>query len=842
MAYRLLVSTNPATYLRVGPGRGFLAWIDPAVADFRALTRLPTAVVYAAAILNPRDPDTGQERSFYVTSAPRLHTGSEDKPPNSQFLARALAGWTFSRRAAASGELLGRSSVSVGGLAIDDSDGLLSDWRGLDWSGAKCDLRLGGRTRASGGAYPWSSYRPVFPSVVIGIEPRDGGGWDVRLRGLRRQLASPVVEERYRGFGGALRIPDNSWATPFWADTAPTGVPTLPVPGPLSVSFVGVIESLPASYGSLFRLGTALGLRVSSTGALRFHVGAGAVNAPDLLPEGSPIAVVATLAADGKTAKLMVGTSDQDLEVVAEGVFPVAFTGAGLPYLGQHDEAGALTEMDLSAWEVVLYNTELSLEDAIEAVAKPVSDPLNDSTVVEAWKFEEGTGASALGSKGLVNLSMLGSCSFAASLEGDDPDSFDGGPIGKTKPDCWGPCNNVLLTWVDSQRGVLQWSRGPSADLKAVRVDGARMVPDETITAAANGDFLFDAATRSINLSPGYSAHRFVPGQASPAVTGQRIEVKGSEFSDGTYTIRAAGVSKNGRVIRVAEEIASGSCGGGCTIATLPADVQFTYDLATSTITTPQPPEGAVTADVAGRVFASGKCLVSEWVKDRLDADVDTADFEWDPEVGIWIPPGSSPNQDVILDQVVASAFAWLIETREGSYRLVTVRLPSGTPVKRFTATSTMTLREVATLTPWSQISATHSKTWHEQKGDLAGSVPPALRDLYSQPWRILPKTVAGVAKKYPLAIPRPDPFETYLTREKDARRFLKLAAPVVASKRRWLECVVAGFGISTLDANDVVSVQDSDPILDLQEPTLARILSVSEGTDQPSTSLEIFL
>lgn len=806
----------------------------------------PTAPVYVAADLRPRDPVTRQIRRKLITNAARLHTEPDDDPPSAIHRSLLVQGWSTQRRLTASGQFLGSSAFNVGTLLVLNDMGQTTDWLDLDWSNAEVILKIGGITLPDGSPYPYSLFYPYFTGIVDSIDPesQSDAALTLTIVGRRKLLDQQAVEELYSGLGGGVLVPASQPPNPYGNATGT--MPSINVTGTgFAVEWFGRISALAIVGYDLIRVtngANSYGITIDSPNGISASTLGGGVGYYDVQP-GDNVHAIVSVHPDNQTADVYVGVNGAPVELMGtlSLLAPITDLAGAINIGSRFSGFGA----DASTWEARIWRT---YQD-VDAISSREEGPLTTVTglpdLVECWKFEDGVLPTARGQLGVANLTLSGTASFVPSYEGDDPVVFPGGPSGKTKPDGWGRARSVALTNVDSQRHAYQWKRassGPSPDLSRVYVGGAPLAPDETISSTASGQIVFSASAKTITLSAPLTGRRLIAGQTDPARTGQRVAVTGSASNNSTFTVAPSGISADGLTITVLETPANESAPSGTVIRTLAADAGYTYDLAHSVILTPSSLTGDATADVTLWLSQGGTARVSEVMAQILGAPVDTSALLWDPEINYWLAPGSSTKFSEILDKLAFSAAAWWIETRDGTgYRLGTYQLPNGTPQAVIGASKISSIKNVQTITPYYRFRVAYDPTW-QTVSTLSGSVSQSQRDLLQNPWRFYPRTApASFRKQWPLSQERTDPFQTYLTNRDDAKTWADLAQPLYMAKRRWLDLDVEGLSLLSIDLNDCVWVSHPDPRYQIVDGALCRILAMEEQTSSDIVSMEVF-
>jgi hypothetical protein len=846
-------------------------------AAFAALAALPFGELYLAVIAEGVDPETGEVTPVYLTTAPSLYTEAADDPPTVGFRNVVLQDWTLARGIVEPGTFLGRSEFNTGRIAFDDLDGALAHLLDLDFADREFVALVGGRVQADGSPYPFSLYRPVLVGTSEELVRADSGGLELVVSGRSKRFEQPVVEQFYRGFGGGVRCHADAEAGESLSVTDTADWLKLPVVtggmeffGGLAVEWFGVIDALPAVEGTFLRRGEDYGLLVDPAGLLGWLGGGTPTWSSYVLPVGEPLWVAGNWRTPSEL-DLWAGRTALDAEIVAT-IAPAGglFADSGLSVvLGTRGGNG----FGFTVWEARVWNTWMPDEDLVDGMEQPLPLNLDDDRLAEAWRFSDGTGSLALGELGRLDLAISGAFdpdagggpTWESSLEGDDPGLFgDAGVVGESKPDVYGEGINVRAVPVDGQRHDHQWSLRPSADLRRLYVRAAPMVPDEQLVVAGGGDIALDGATDKIVLQPPHSAHRFVPGQTSPEVPGQKIEIANAGGLDGIYRIKAEGVAADG--LSVAVEAADFSGAAGLPTANLPAaaivrtpadEIQYAYDLARSTARLTSPAEGELTADVLGYLADHDEALASDVFQMLTGVAPDTTELLWDPLVGIAIASGDRVTLVEVLDKLAASFAGWWVEDFAGSYRIGTHRLPEGTPRATIAGSPIHTLdpsliapvtgrihsiKERPAVIPRWQTTAGYRPNGTVQGGDsVVGSVPAARRRVLAEPFLRRPKPYPSVRRRYGGKSEPAEVVETYLLSQADADRWNELVAPLYTEQRRWFTVEIVGLAPLALDLPDVIVLQHPRPALGISGGILARVMRLEAATAGGIVEAEVF-
>lgn len=826
--------------------------------SFEKLAALPFSDLFLAVIITGKHPTTGVTTDFYLTSAPSLFTSATDTPANTQFRNVILKGWSTSRSVSSGGKFLGPSTFNTGNLEIYNQDDAFTDWLALDWNDQPIKLLVGARNNADGTPYSFSDFQDLFVGVVEDVVPKGDNTFEIVVVGRSKVLDDPLVTEFYRGFGGGART------EAAYNLNTPTNAAFV-LPGAGTVEWIGRVVTLPAIEANLVRSAptNGWGIVVDAKGLVSvLHDGGTRASTTYTTKAGDPlyVAQVFSTAKDGHLMEVWAGRDGRDVEkVLSKTVNGLSVGASDVVRVGKIGGNG--TTLDI--WEIRLWDYARSQDEILAFVDSPLTSASTASGLVEAWKFGDGTGNVALGEKGVADFTYDDTLTWISSLEGDDPEQFDGALLGVSKPEGYGAPRNVLAVPVDDQRHDYHWSRNPSDDLSRVHVRGAPLVPDEVQTSTTGGQIRTTADDKIVLQAP-LTGKRYIPGQVDPAINGQRIEIASSgTAADGIYRIADNGVSADGLVISVVSKNYDGAAGltdlslGAGTILRSPdGEHQFSYDLTTSTVRMPTAPDGDVTIDPTCILPPSGSATVSDLFELLVGETVDKTRLTWNPEIAFFVPAGGSLSLRSYLDKIMWSCFGWWVETRSGGYRIGNHSLPTGSPKATVVGSSLATIdaaniasvtARVQSLTPirtkipaW-QLRVGYGQTWHvHQQGSLVGSVPPVRREVLTSPFRWAPRVYSSVKKRYPTSVPE-EPIDTYLTTKADGEKYMTVAGPLLTTKRGWFDVDAVGLGFATVDLYDEVFIQHPDPTKGIVGGSLGRILEMDENLQSEIVSMEVF-
>lgn len=808
--------------------------------DFDDLVRLATADIRLAVDVTARPrvatPGVAQATTtFRFTDARALYSEPTDVPASASWTATLLGGWQVTRSTVDDRDFgtTDRSSGSTGaadrGIISVDNNHYDVDWPAYIFE--TVTVRAGGARLPSGGRYPFSAFQTIWTGVVERAEPGDGGILSFRVASSAASNLRPFVDEVFLGFGGSVEIaPADSLVS--------AATPGITVP-PFYFRWVGVMDALPGTEGCLLRRGTEWGATVDPDGTLNLLELGTRLPTGFVFQIGVPASVVVAVGAES-TDVYAAARGDSLASVLSRTVAP-SFADGTLTF-GRIAGNG----WDHQMWEAALWSGALSEEEVLGIGWAPVVDPVSDAGLVEAWKAEERTGTDVLGSKQAIDLSFSGSPVWAGTLEGDDPESFDGELVGVAKPDGFGTVYNAAPPLVDTQGNAWQVGRaGSVVDLLQLRDHGVPMAPDETLVTKESGEISYVATSLTFVLDGAsrLSFHRYVAGQ--------QIDVSSAGSYDGTYTIAA--VSPDGRrlTITIGGGLTTGDLPSGSTVESTTPD--YSYDLAASSVTPVAGPEGlALTCDAQMR---NATMLASDVVSLALDVAV-SGSFAVDPEVGIYLPTGDQRSRLEIARRAAKSALGWLAETRGGSWSIGSFDRPAGSALGAVIGSSQQAVDGidglgaavarieridlVQTRIPNAAISIGYDQTQTLQDaGSLAGAVTGSRRRRWSTEYRWERFDDRVVRARWSTSTEIR--IGTAITGRKWAASMLEVARRLFGEERRFYRIVVAGASPLLFELGDTILLEHPDPNLGLVGGVLAVVLEIVEDLGKDQWTVEAY-
>jgi hypothetical protein len=829
----------------------------------QAALQLPGAEAVTAVVLRPTDPGADDvvvvqalsDREFWGTLA--------GEPLSFRHL--LVGGVSLSESLTRPGQLTGESDPVQGSFVVELTEGMATTWFDLDWNERPCELYLGAWRGADGERMDLDEFDVWLVGVVDRVRRRGSMQAEVYFSDATLDFDRPLVLKLYRGFGGALRIVGAADAPAgsrvfLRGGTAPDPTPTTPttIAPPFTFEVVGRLRSFqPGTNGTLLGVGWGATfnemnarIRVSSAGELVAVLDTGAAsqsfNTGHVAAIDRPFYGALVLEDDGVTARLYAGEDADDTLPVWETTLATPMPGGDWNWV----QVGELQGPGFDAWEVRLWSSAKTQEELEDLGDGPVTDAATRTDLVESWRFSEGvvlgTGPEvAFGERGLLDLvnGDGGSPEWSSSYEGDDPDLFEGSPFGRSRARVYGgPVRNVPLVPVDSQRHLLGWDDEAVDEVLVQRMRGVPMVRRWSVAASAPGDVSFDAATNSIVLASaavgsfGYA----VPGQVEPARLGQRVQVTDATLAAnrGVFRVAVDGVSDDGLRLAVVDRYLQAESGPATVVVqSYEPDAQYEVDLQHAVSVLNSNPTGDVTADLVGRMPPGGEARWSELFELATGAVPDTTSVVFDPVLGVFIEPGSSPTLKEFLDGFARSAFGWWVKSG-GVYKLGNFRPPSGAVVADLRPPlCEFEPLDLADPTPFWRVPVRFARNWSVQDGDaLATSVSQADRQRWGAQYLEEPWTDRRVQRRFPASREHPG-LETWLVERADAVTYAAMAGAMLSRlvPVAWYKVTFSSLWAAFIQVDDVVTASEpDDPSLGLSLTPLrivTRELDTGDGT-----------
>lgn len=790
---------------------------------FENLAKLPFSDVRIAFVFHPEDPATESARDLYFSNSASFSTTPTELPAGVVFRDCLLPGWNLRRSVGERGTLLSGTQIDVAAVKIHDPEGEWTDLVDLHWNDRPFEVYAGGLIKADGGRFSFADWEQIASGYTLDAQIVGDNAIEVTMAARRSTIDDLVSEDVYRGFGGAAYIPAGKKTG--MADNAAFSSQNL------SIEFFGRLLSVPAVGGSFIRRASDYGLNVNSSGqaTVRYNSTSTWTTTGYTIPLLTPIHIALTLVGSGPAT--LYGGAIGSIEQVASTTL-----GGALGTTGGDLRSGVLINgvdgAEIEVWEIRIWNTIRTEEEIKDLGRSPLPTPLDQTGLVECWKYGQVVDSTVAGEKALSLLTFLdGEVTWIGVKDGDDPDQFTGSPIGRRKPRIFGKVSNVELINTSTPHRQHQIAGHALTDVLRIYAGGLPMFPDETIESTETGDIVF-FDEKYVQLTAPLSAHRFVPGQGSPAIAGMRFEVTGSSSNDGEYEVGVDGISADGLLITTTGTSAfvDESAHGGTTLRTLVGDRQYTFDLETATIEFVDVPTSQITADVIGWTNA-GSATASEVATELLGETVNTDALTWDPQIGIYCKGDEKKKE--ILDAVAASAFAYWIETRTGAYTMGNYRLAATTDtIRAWIDEARMTrFAPMRTIQPYKSIKVGYDRVWVKQDS-VQGGVTQARRQRLVNDYRYTTPKLASeaVRLKYPRGADR-DAFLTLLLTREDADHFAALASPLYCEERRWTDLAIAGSELLAVDLMNTIYVVHANPHYRLTSGALAVVLSVKEDS-----------
>ncbi len=834
----------------------------------QAALKAPNAEAITAVIMKPTDPQNDGAEVLVPIADAAFWTSDVGANRNLAFK-NAVAensGVVLNENLTKSGQLTGDSEFKAGRIVVDADAAITSLWPTLDWNGKSVEIFVGARRKADGAEMDLSEFDATFTGLIDKMRPLGDAQFEVTFADLRLEFDKDVGEKVYRGFGGGFRISGDIFApSTLFADHTTD----LDVTNELTLVWIGTFDGLrvpvPSSAHTPFIMNGKNGisgdpvlsvnyaLMVNDlTGTLVFAGGldgsniSTAITSSYLIPVGQPLVLAAVVAADGVSVTFYAGTDGDDVAEVDTGTLPFPVTPGPLDGVSIGQTGGS----DMSPWEVQVWDSAKSLEDLRELADGPVTDANDRSDLLESWRFSEGVklglGSEAVfGEKGVLDFAASGTPTWVSSYTGDDPDIFAGSVAGKTRALAYGPVSNVLLARIDTQRHVYGWDTTETDDLTQLRQRGVPMVLDQSLTSVAGGDLVFNEAARTVTIVntptgfPNFS--KFIPGQLDPARLGQRVEILGGGANVGIYRVAVDGISEDGLTMTLDDKaVTDESAPAGTIIRSYEPDVQYELDLTKSVVTLLSQPDGDITADIVGRLPASGFARWSELFEMITGIAPDQTSVVFDPVLGFFLKPDAKMTVNKLLDELAAASFGWWVEDGAGGYRIGNFAPPSGTPVEVVSGSEILDVEPLNSILPFWRFNVGYQRIWHVQSGDrLATSVSAQDAQRFGEEFTFACSIDRTVLETYPMAVEHPG-FKTWMAELADVDSFIALAEPMLSVGRKWHKLRFGSFWALNIQLNDVIEVTwEDDPTLELIT-TACRVVGRQINTGDYSMTLEV--
>lgn len=367
--------------------------------------------------------------------------------------------------------------------------------------------------------------------------------------------------------------------------------------------------------------------------------------------------------------------------------------------------------------------------------------------------------------------------------EGDDPEVFSQGLVGKVKPLIYGNPQNLPILWMDTLDQISQIAKtGEIALIKEGRINGVPMVQDLLIPVDEVKMYSFDNSIR-LNGYVKEQVKQIVQQQDSPARPGQQILIPDSVLNPFAYTVTKVVDDKIFILEALDQETITNT-----TITSVDYKYSFepTEDILLMENIGPNI-EGQLTFDVKGEK----QYKVSEIIKNILDLyfikDKNQQEFIidnqllFDPYLSIF---ADEEPKSTILKMCLDSCFGYMYKLSNGKIRLGTYQMPSETP--NFTIRETLIddvyINELDTINPYWQIQIGYSKNYTVQTEDkLSPLVTIPNKRKYSKPY------IYHVASNRAIFLKYADSgllkVDTYLDTKSDAARLANVIYSVFQNK-----------------------------------------------------------
>lgn len=363
-------------------------------------------------------------------------------------------------------DLKGGSTLGIGELRVNNPDGLRDSDALADWLGQDADVHIGQKNQVL------SSFTRFFRGKSAGVS-WDLNSYSILHRDLRFKLQKKLQQNRYKGFGSAVRF-DQINDMGSSAITCPVGSMTMEVETrPLSTSSIGCVvnwvSGVSPGLRQIYRGGDTWNFVVRNDVGTAFQ----AISSMGSVIPGRLQHVVGVLDLVAAKIFLYVWIDNTIVEVVSVPITGTFNSALSTFYVGANDTAGFLYNGDID--EVRVWSAPLSLDQLKSSKDRQLAG--TESSLYSYWKMDEGSGSIAANSvSGKPSVTLSGSPAWVGSLEGDT--SLAGLP----KPVLLGFKRHITPRLVDPQRLVYQWHDGTGAGCDAVYDGGDAYTPASDVS------------------------------------------------------------------------------------------------------------------------------------------------------------------------------------------------------------------------------------------------------------------------------------------------------------------------------------------------------------------------
>lgn len=395
---------------------------------------------------------------YYSSGTPvdrqAFRTGPADTPANQLFERRVLDQQLSSRSSIwAAGKIGGKIEGDRADLRLNNADGALDQYapfNGYRWNGRRVTVRWGSGSGvpSAPGYMAYDDFGIVFVGQlgepVFDISQGTSGNFlRCPVYGLEKHFDQPLQQRVYRGTAGLIYFPASSFGAPG------SKFAQLDITGDLTIeAWVNIRDGSGSRVICSWNVGAGVRypfqlLRLSN-GTVQFaytHSTGTAANITTTATLTVSWWYHVAITIDGTAATWIIYNYQNDVETVETATLAAATRDAATGSFRVSSSGSALHGRldDLRIW-----NVERTREEIRANRNQPFDDAEIPASLVGYWKFDDGTGLTAVDSSATgANLALSGSYAFYPSLTGAED------LAGRITTDCWGKCWDVSPILVD---------------------------------------------------------------------------------------------------------------------------------------------------------------------------------------------------------------------------------------------------------------------------------------------------------------------------------------------------------------------------------------------------------